>query len=122
MAVRRADAGDRHAGVAPRPETICGLRRVIVLRYLRLLGVQLRASALLSLQYRYGFFVDGPVEFFWAITMIIPLAIIFQGRTSLAGGTFGVALVVSGWFVLLQCILEGALSPSLTSVVGHIRS
>jgi ABC-2 type transport system permease protein len=94
---------------------------VIVLRYLRLLGVQLRASALLSLQYRYEFFVDGPIEFFWAITMIIPLAIVFQGRTSLAGWTFGEALVVSGWFVLLQGILEGAINPSLTSVVEHIR-
>ncbi len=90
-------------------------------RYLRLLGVQLRASALLSLQYRYEFFVDGPIEFFWAITMIIPLMIVFQGRTSVAGWTLGEALVVSGWFVLLQGILEGAINPSLTSVVEHIR-
>jgi len=92
-----------------------------VFRYLRLLGVQLRASALLSLQYRYEFFVDGPIEFFWAITMIIPLMIVFQGRTSVAGWTLGEALVVSGWFVLLQGILEGAINPSLTSVVEHIR-
>ena len=90
-------------------------------RYLRLLGVQLRASALLSLQYRYEFLVDGPIEFFWAITMIIPLMIVFQGRTSVAGWTLGEALVVSGWFVLLQGILEGAINPSLTSVVEHIR-
>jgi ABC-2 type transport system permease protein len=90
-------------------------------RYLRLLGVQLRASALLSLQYRYEFFVDGPIEFFWAITMIVPLLIVFQGRTSVAGWTLGEALVVSGWFVLLQGILEGAINPSLTSVVEHIR-
>jgi len=92
-----------------------------VFRYLRLLGVQLRASALLSLQYRYEFLVDGPIEFFWAITMIIPLMIVFQGRTSVAGWTLGEALVVSGWFVLLQGILEGAINPSLTSVVEHIR-
>jgi viologen exporter family transport system permease protein len=92
-----------------------------VFRYLRLLGVQLRASALLSLQYRYEFLVDGPIEFFWAITMIIPLLIVFQGRTSLAGWTLGEALVVSGWFILLQGILEGAINPSLTSVVEHIR-
>jgi ABC-2 type transport system permease protein len=92
-----------------------------VFRYLRLLGVQLRASALLSLQYRYEFFVDGPIEFFWAITMIVPLLIVFQGRTSVAGWTVGEALVVSGWFILLQGILEGAINPSLTSVVEHIR-
>ena len=33
----------------------------------------------------------------------------------------GEALVVTGWFTLLQGILEGAINPSLTSVVEHIR-
>ena len=92
-----------------------------MVRYLRLLGVQLRASALLSLQYRYEFLIDGPIEFFWAITMVVPLLIVFQGRTSVAGWTLGEALVVSGWFILLQGVLEGAINPSLTSVVEHIR-
>ncbi len=90
-------------------------------RYARLLGVQLRASALLSLQYRYDFLIDGGLEFFWAITALVPLFIVFQMRQSVAGWTFAEALVVSGWFTLLQGILEGAINPSLTSVVDHIR-
>src|SRR5262249_37193722 len=121
VGIRRTDARDCQPGLAPWPETVCGVRRLSVFRYLRLLAVQLRASALLSLQYRYEFFVDGPIEFFWAITMIVPLLIVFQGRTSVAGWTLGEALVVSGWFILLQGILEGAINPSLTSVVEHIR-
>lgn len=92
-----------------------------MLRYARLLGVQLRASALLSLQYRYDFFIDGPIEAFWAVTALVPLFVIFQNRTEVAGWTFGEALVVAGWFTLLQGILEGAINPSLTAVVEHIR-
>jgi ABC-2 type transport system permease protein len=93
-----------------------------MLRYARLLGVQLRASALLSLQYRYDFVIDGAIEFFWAVTALIPLFVVFRLRNSVAGWSFGEALVVSGWFTLLQGILEGAINPSLTSVVDHIRT
>jgi ABC-2 type transport system permease protein len=39
-----------------------------------------------------------------------------------AGWSFGEALLVTGWFTLLQGILEGAINPSLTSVVEHIRT
>lgn len=92
-----------------------------MLRYGRLLVVQLRASALLSLQYRYDFLVDGLIEAFWAVTALVPLFVVFQTRTEVAGWTFPEALVVAGWFTLLQGILEGAINPSLTAVVEQIR-
>lgn len=92
-----------------------------MLRYGRLLAVQLRASALLSLQYRYDFLVDGLIEAFWAVTALVPLFVVFQTRTEVAGWTFPEALVVAGWFTLLQGILEGAINPSLTAVVEQIR-
>jgi ABC-2 type transport system permease protein len=85
------------------------------------LAVQLRASALLSLQYRYDFLVDGLIEAFWAVTALVPLFVVFQTRTEVAGWTFPEALVVAGWFTLLQGILEGAINPSLTAVVEQIR-
>ncbi|MGQ0504562.1 MAG: ABC transporter permease [Myxococcaceae bacterium] len=90
-------------------------------RYFRLFAVQLRASALLSLQYRYDFLIDGFIELLWASTAFIPLFVVFQGREQLEGWTFAEALLVSGWFVMLQGVLEGAINPSLTSVVEHIR-
>jgi hypothetical protein len=37
------------------------------------------------------------------------------------GWSFGEALVVTGWFILLQGVLEGAINPGLASVVDHIR-
>src|SRR6185369_1405600 len=42
-------------------------------------------------------------------------------RQSVAGWTFEEALLVTGWFTLLEAILEGAINPSLTAVVEHVR-
>jgi ABC-2 type transport system permease protein len=90
-------------------------------RYLRLLRVQLRASLLVSMQYRWDFLVDGVIESFWTVTALVPLLVVYGGRSTIAGWTFGEALVVAAWFTMLQGILEGAINPSLTSVVEHIR-
>jgi len=90
-------------------------------RYLRLLAVQLRASTLTLLQYRLDFVTEGLLEIFWAVTALIPLFVIFGERHAVAGWSFGEALLVTGWFTLLQAILEGAINPSLASVVDHIR-
>jgi len=90
-------------------------------RYLRLLGVQLRTSALLAAQYRYDFIIDGIISLFWTATAIIPLLVVFDQRPTIAGWTAGEALLVIGWFTLLQGVLEGAINPSLTTVVDHIR-
>jgi len=92
-----------------------------MLRYLRLLGVQARASALTLLQYRFDFFTEGLLEVLWAATALVPLFVVYGLRESVAGWSFPEALLVVGWFTLLQAILEGAINPSLTSVVEHIR-
>jgi len=90
-------------------------------RYMRLLGVQLRASLLLSLQYRSDFILDGVVEVFWMATAIVPLLVVYRLRSTIAGWRFGEALMVMGWFTFLEGVLEGAINPSLVSVVEHIR-
>ncbi len=91
------------------------------LRYLHLLATQLRASLLLAMQYRADFALDGVVEVLWMATAIVPLFVVYQARASVAGWTFGEALLVMGWFTFLQAVLEGAINPSLASVVEHIR-
>jgi len=91
------------------------------LRYLRLLGIQLRASITVGLQYRVDFLVQGGMSLFWAAQAVVPLLVVFGKRESIAGWTFDEALVVMAWFVFMKGILEGAVNPSLTSVVENIR-
>ena len=61
------------------------------MRYLRLIVVQLRASALLAMQYRADFLLDGFVEVFWMATAIIPLFVVYDTRPVIAGWSFGQA-------------------------------
>jgi viologen exporter family transport system permease protein len=90
-------------------------------RYWRLFRVQMRSSVLLGLQYRADFILDGLVSLFWTLTALVPLFTVYHLRQTVAGWTFEEALLVTGWFTLLEAILEGAINPSLTAVVEHIR-
>jgi ABC-2 type transport system permease protein len=92
-------------------------------RYLALLKLQLRTSALLAAQYRWDFIIDGLISLVWAATAIAPLLIVYAGRSpqAIPGWTMNEALVVTGWFILLQAILDGAINPGLQAVVEHIR-
>jgi ABC-2 type transport system permease protein len=90
-------------------------------RYLRLLVAQLRASAVAAAQYRVEFFVDGAVEILWTFTTLAPLFVVYGQRTTVAGWTFGEALVVVAFFTLLQALLEGVMNPSFVAMVEHVR-
>jgi ABC-2 type transport system permease protein len=92
-----------------------------VIRYLRLLGVQLRASLATALQYRVEFLVQGVLSVFWSAWSLVPVLVLFGHRPSMAGWTLDEALLVMGWFVLMKGVLEGAVNPSLATVVEHIR-
>lgn len=91
------------------------------MRYFRLFAMQVRASLLLGMQYRADFLLDGFVEVFWMATAVAPLLVVFRMRNSIAGWSFGETLIVMGWFTFLEGVLEGAINPSLVTVVDHIR-
>ena len=90
-------------------------------RYLRLFAAQVRISLLASAQYRVDFLVDGAIEVLWTSTALVPLLVVYGLRASVAGWAFGEALVVVGFFTLLQALLEGVLNPSFVAVVEHVR-
>jgi ABC-2 type transport system permease protein len=90
-------------------------------RYLRLLAVQLRASFLLAAQYRVEFLVGGAMALFWSVWNLVPMFVVWGRRPTVAGWSFGEALLVVAWFTLLRALLEGAVQPSLVAVVEHIR-
>jgi len=90
-------------------------------RYLTLLGIQLRASALLAMQYRLDFVLDGLMSLFWTGSALVPLLVLYADRPSVAGWTWPEALLVVAWFTLLKGVLDGLVQPALANVVEHIR-
>lgn len=92
-----------------------------VVRHARVLGAHARLSLVLAMQYRWEFLLDGLMSVFWTITALVPLYLVFQERPSIAGWQYGEALVVVGWFTVLDGVLKGAINPSLATVIEHIR-
>jgi len=90
-------------------------------RYAGLFRVQMRMATLAAMQYRVDFVVRGLIAFLWSALTLIPLVVVFGVRRQVAGWSFEEALVVVAWFTLLRAVLEGAVSPSLTAVVEHVR-
>lgn len=90
-------------------------------RWPTLLAIQLRTSVQLAFQYRTDFFTEGLVEVFWTITAVVPLFVVWGARPVVAGWSLGEALMVTGFFTLLQSVLEGAINPSMGLVVEQIR-
>ena len=78
-----------------------------MLRYLRLLGIQLRASIAVGAQYRVEFLVAGVLSVFWTLLGLVPILVLFQDRQQVAGWTYPETLVVMGWFALVKGVLEG---------------
>lgn len=92
-----------------------------MIRYLRLLGLQLRMSALLTMQYRLDFLVDGLLSLFWTASSLVPLLVLFHQRDEVAGWTWPQALLVIGFFTILRAVIEGGIQPALQNVVENIR-
>src|SRR6266568_1200341 len=69
-----------------------------MLRYLRLLGIQVRASTAVAMQYRLDFLAEGALALFWTGWSLVPLLVVFGNRKGVAGWSFEEALV----FVLLK--------------------
>jgi ABC-2 type transport system permease protein len=90
-------------------------------RLLTIVRAQLRASIALALQYRLDFVVEGLLALLWMGVTLVPVLVVFGARQQVAGWSFPEMLLVLGWFVALKGFLEGAISPSLTNVIEHVR-
>jgi viologen exporter family transport system permease protein len=90
-------------------------------RALAIVRAQLRASVALALQYRLEFLIEGALAILWMAVTLVPVLVVFGTRGEVEGWTFPEMLLVLGWFVALKGVLEGAVSPSLTAVIEHVR-
>ncbi len=91
-------------------------------RTLSLLWTQIRISTLLGLAYRWDLWMDAVLSLFWTATAVLPLYLVFEERSVIAGHSYPEALLVLAFFTMLQAVLEGAIHPSLATVVDHVRT
>jgi len=91
-------------------------------RYLRLLATQVRTSLIGAMQYRADFLLEGVMSVYWIGWNLLPLLVLYDDRSTVAGWDRPSALVVIAWFVILRGIVEGAVNPSLVDVVERIRT
>jgi ABC-2 type transport system permease protein len=90
-------------------------------RYLRLLGVQLRASVAQAAQYRLDFVLGAVMSVFWTAAALTPLVVVYARRPTLGGWTRDEALLVVAFFTILKGAIQGAIEPSITNTVEHLR-
>jgi ABC-2 type transport system permease protein len=91
-------------------------------RYVRLLGVSLRASLLSAMAYRWDFLTSGIISLFWMVWALVPLAVVFGQVDGVAGWSYPEAMIVVAWFTGLKGLLEGIVTPSLVSLIEGIRT
>jgi ABC-2 type transport system permease protein len=91
-------------------------------QYLRLFLVQLRISAAAGMAYRADFIVEGVMAIAWMALALLPLSVLYNDRTDVAGWDHPSALVVMAYFLGVRAVLEGVVSPSLLDLVERIRS
>jgi ABC-2 type transport system permease protein len=92
------------------------------MRYLRLVGVQLRTSVAQAMAYRANFIVQGLTSIAWLALALLPLIVLFDKRDQVAGWSRADALIVMAYFMGVKAVLEGVVSPSLVDLVERIRS
>jgi ABC-2 type transport system permease protein len=94
---------------------------MIMPRALRVILIQVKAAALLSLQYRAELAFRSALALLRTAALLVPLLVLFDMRATVAGWTKPEALVVVGFFTILHGILEGGMRPSMTALVEHVR-
>jgi ABC-2 type transport system permease protein len=89
--------------------------------YLRLVWMRVRTSLTTGMQYRWDFLIDAAMSIFWALVSLLPLWVFGGAARAVEGWSYPEMVVITGWFILLKGLVDGAVNPSLIAVVEHIR-
>jgi ABC-2 type transport system permease protein len=89
---------------------------------LRAIWASWRAAWMAAVAYRANFLVESSMTLLWVGWTILPMLFIFRGHDGIAGWTVDEALLVTGFFVTLQGLLEAFIEPNLRGLVEDVRS
>jgi len=91
-------------------------------RYLSVLSLQMRTSVSQAMAYRANFLIEIVISMAWVGIALLPLLVLYDQRTMVAGWDRPSALVVMAYFMGVKAVLEGVVTPSLVGLVEKIRS
>lgn len=97
------------------------LSEVERMRYLRLFASQLRASVLVTMQYRAELAFTAVLALVWTASALTPLLVLYSNRPNFAGWSWYESLLVVGWFTVLKGLQSSLISPSMVEAVERIR-
>src|SRR5262249_38491385 len=118
--VGRRPARRRARAVARRCAALRGGGRMT--RYLRLLAIPLRVRLASAMAYRANFLIEGVMSLVWVALTLLPLTVVFGSRPTVAGWDAWSALIVMAYFLAVNAVIAGIISPSLVDLVEKIRS
>jgi len=86
------------------------------------LGALLRVAFMTAAAYRASFLVDVGVGAMTSVGVLLPLVFVYDHAAVIGGWTFHEALLVTGFFLLLQGLSGMLIEPNLSAVVEGVRT
>ncbi|MCL4505660.1 MAG: ABC-2 family transporter protein [Chloroflexi bacterium] len=91
------------------------------MRYLRLLGIFMRAGILVELEYRANFAVRVLLSLSWTAVTLIGTTVLFTQTGDIGGWTYYEALVIAGLFTAMGGIIQALLQPNVQKIIEMVR-
>ncbi|MCB9745812.1 MAG: ABC-2 family transporter protein [Alphaproteobacteria bacterium] len=86
----------------------------------RLLAL-LRVSLMTAMQYRASFWGEGVMALVNLGWTVVPLLVVYEQVSGVAGWTRAESLLVMGFFITVEGLMGALVEPNLTAVVEHVR-
>lgn len=91
-------------------------------RWGRVLAALGRVAVMNAAAYRASFVVDVLVGAFTSVGVLLPLVFVYDHAATIAGWTLHEALLVTGFFLVLQGLVGMLVEPNLSAVIEGVRS
>lgn len=90
--------------------------------YGEIVRVMIEIGVKRGLQHRTEFLLEGGLSIVTIAAQLIPIAVLFGQRTTVAGWSHGEMLVLLGWFLIVNGIIQGAITSSFSQSINGIRT
>lgn len=92
------------------------------MRYLRLMGLFIKSSLLVELEYRANFLAQGFLGVLYAGVSVASILLFFSQSNRLGGWSLDEALIIVGLFTIFDGLLECIVLPNIKRLVESIRN